>query len=135
MDIYTEDVLDHAENPRNQGELTGKGSLTARDANASCGDMIQFFLKTKRIKNIKTSEKSVIVEVKWKGMGCAITTAAASKLSEWLKGKQVEDIRKMSEEELTKEGVGFTVNPGRIKCLTLPVVVVKKLWETHSEEV
>lgn len=118
MDYYTEDVLDHYEHPRNQGELTGEGVLTERDANASCGDMVQFYLKV---------SDGVITEVRWKGMGCAVTTAAASKLSEWLKGKKVDEIKKKGEEELLKQGVGFEVNPGRIKCLTLPVKLMTKI--------
>lgn len=118
MDLYTEDVLDHSEHPRNQGELTGEGVLMERVSNASCGDVVQFFIKVLDGK---------IVDVKWRGIGCAITTAAASKLSEYLQGKALKDIKKMSEEELTKNGVGFEVNPGRMKCLTLPAKLVNKL--------
>ncbi len=118
MDLYREDVMDHYENPRNQGELAGADVLTERDSNASCGDMVQFFIKVLDGK---------IVDVKWRGIGCAITTAAASKLSEYLQGQALKDIKKMSEEELTKNGVGFEVNPGRSKCLTLPARVVIKL--------
>jgi nitrogen fixation NifU-like protein len=69
----------------------------------------------------------VIGEVKWKGIGCAISTAAASKLSVWLKGRRLEEVNKMSEEELTKNGIGFEVNPGREKCLTLPARVIRRV--------
>lgn len=124
MDLYTEDVLDHSEHPRNMGELTGEGVLLARDSNASCGDMVQFYIQI-----VGKSANQRISQVKWKGIGCAITTAAASKLSEWLVGKNLDEIKKMSEEELVESGVGFTVNPGRSKCLTLPVRVLKKLVE------
>lgn len=120
MDLYREDVLDHYEHPRNQGELTGEGVESARDSNASCGDMVQFYLKIK---------KGRIEEVKWKGIGCAITTAAASKLSEFLQGKKLTEVEKMSAEDLLSKGIGFTVNPGRMKCLTLPVAVVRKLLQ------
>lgn len=118
MDMYREDVMDHYEHPRNQGELTGEGVLSERDSNASCGDMVQYYLKIKGDK---------IVEAKWKGIGCAITTASASKLSEYLRGQSLHEMQKMSEDELVKKGVGFEVNPGRMKCLMLPVKVVKKL--------
>lgn len=119
MDLYREDVMDHYEHPRNQGELMGDDVLSDRDSNASCGDMVQFF--------IKVAKEGIITEVKWKGIGCAITTASASKLSEYLQGQSLKDLQKMSDEELLKKGVGFEVNPGRIKCLMLPVKVVKKL--------
>ena len=118
MDLYKEEVMDHYEHPRNRGELVGEDVLSGRDSNASCGDIVQIFIKV---------VKGKITEVKWKGIGCAITTAAASKLSEYLQGLALKDLRKMSEEELLQKGVGFEVNPGRIKCLVLPVKVVKKL--------
>lgn len=118
MDLYREDVMDHYEHPRNKGELTGDCVLTEQETNTSCGDMTQFYLKV---------EDGKITEAKWNGTGCAITSAAASKLSEYLTGKLVADVKKMSEEELAKEGIGFEVNAGRIKCLMLPVKVVKKL--------
>jgi len=122
MDIYTEDVLDHYEHPRNQGELSGEGVVSVKQMNSSCGDLIEFFVKVERGK---------IVDAKWRGGGCAISMASASKLSEWIKGRKVEVIKKMSEEELAKLGIGFEVNPGRRKCLQLPVVVVRKL-ATHT---
>lgn len=121
MDLYREEVMDHYEHPRNQGELKDP-DFEGRDSNASCGDMVQFQIRV---------EKGILVEVKWKGIGCAITTAAASKLSEWLVNKKVDDIQKMSEDELVKNAIGFEVNPGRVKCLTLPVRVIMRLL-THT---
>ncbi len=121
MDLYKEEVMDHYEHPRNQGsfdDTQDKEIIEGRDSNASCGDMVQFQLRV---------QDGVVVEVKWKGIGCAITTAAASKLSEWVLDKKVIEIKKMDEEQLIKEAIGFEVNPGRIKCLTLPVRVVMKL--------
>lgn len=115
MDLYREEVMDHYENPRNKGEVSSP-SMEGRDTNASCGDMIQYHLKTKDGK---------LVQVKWMGIGCAISTAAASKLSEWLEGKKVAEVKKMNEDELV-ELIGFAVSPGRRKCLTLPVRVVMK---------
>jgi nitrogen fixation protein NifU and related proteins len=117
MDIYREDILDHYEKPRNMGEVDDP-TLAGKDSNASCGDMIQFQLEIK---------DGMIKEAKWRGIGCAITTASASKLSEWLQGQTLKDLKEMSEEEMVKKGIGFEVNFGRAKCLTLPVRVVKKL--------
>ena len=121
MDLYKEEVMDHYEHPRNQGEIPDP-DFEGRDSNASCGDMIQFQLRI-----VSDSAGQIVSEVKWKGIGCAITTAAASKLSEWLVGKKIEKIKKMDEEQIINDAMGFEVNPGRIKCLTLPVRVVMKL--------
>ncbi len=129
MDLYREDVMDHYEHPRNQGELKDP-DFEGRDSNASCGDMIQFFVRIGKSK-IPNDKSQTIKEVKWRGIGCAITTAAASKLSEWLVNKKMVEVQQMSEEELVKKAIGFEVNPGRVKCLTLPVRVVMKLL-THT---
>jgi nitrogen fixation NifU-like protein len=125
MDLYREEVMDHYEHPRNQGELVGDDVIYDHEVNASCGDSVQFYL---RIVNGK------IVEVKWTGVGCAITTASASKLSEYLQGQTLREIKDMSEEELAQKGIGFEVNPGRIKCLMLPIKVVKKIL-THTSKI
>lgn len=131
MDLYREEVMDHYENPRNQGELMGDDVIYDHEVNASCGDSVQFYLRI-----AKSSDRSpkgtqgselMITEVRWSGVGCAITTASASKLSEYLQGQTLQEIRDMSEEELARKGIGFEVNPGRIKCLMLPIKVVKKL--------
>lgn len=137
MDIYQEEVMEHYEHPRNQGEIdpsAGSGQVVeGRDSNASCGDMVQIQMRIAKVPNTRSGEQDselIITEVKWKGIGCAITTAATSKLSEYLQGQALKDIQKMSEEELVEKGIGFTVNPGRMKCLTLPVRVVKKILES-----
>ena len=119
MDLYREEVMDHYEHPRNQGELQNP-DLEGRDSNASCGDMVQFQVKI---------QDGLIKEVRWKGIGCAITTASASKLSEWLVNKKIDEVRNMGETEIIKEAIGFEVNPGRMKCLTLPARVIARLFQ------
>lgn len=116
MDLYREEIMDHFQNPRQQGDMDAP-DYAARESNASCGDMVEIQIKV---------TDGVIKDVKWKGIGCAISTAATSKLAEWLMGKKMEDVSKMTEEEF-KKVVGFEVNPGRMKCLTLPVRAIKKI--------
>lgn len=115
MDIYREEILDHYEHPRNRGEMEDP-DFSRKDSNASCGDILEMQFKV---------GCGVITEIKWKGVGCAISTAAASKLSEWLKGKKVKEITAMSERDLIKT-VGFEVGLGRYKCLTLPIRIVMR---------
>lgn len=122
MDLYLEEIMDYFENPRNQGEIIDP-TFEARDSNASCGDMVQFQIKV---------DEGKIMEVKWKGIGCAISTAAASKLSEFLLEKKLVELKLLSEEEMLKRGIGFEVNPGRMKCLMLPVRVVKRVLQNSS---
>jgi nitrogen fixation protein NifU and related proteins len=127
MDLYREDVMDHYENPRNLGSFDQSSHgeiLTARESNASCGDMIQM-----QIKIVGDKQDRRIEEVRWEGVGCAITMASASKLSVYLQGRTLKQLREMGEGQIIKEGIGIEVNPGRLKCLTLPVKVVSKLLE------
>jgi nitrogen fixation NifU-like protein len=118
MDLYREEVMDHYEHPRNRGELSGQGVVSEETTNASCGDRVHFYLRI---------NDGFIVEAKWKGGGCAIMTASASKLSEYIVGKKVADLAVLSEAELAQRGVGFEVGTGRLKCLLLPIAAVKKL--------
>lgn len=118
MDLYKEEVMDQYEHPRNTGVLEGDDVIFDQDENASCGDSIKYFLRI---------EKGKIMEVMWNGVGCAISLAAASKLSEYLQGRTLQEIKDMAHEELVEKGIGFEVNPGRMKCLMLPVKVVKKI--------
>ncbi len=115
--------MDHYEHPRNQGELVGDDVIYDHEVNTSCGDSIQFYIKLEG----KSEWGKIITQVKWSGVGCAITTASASKLSEYLQGQTLQEIEDMSEEDLAKVAIGFEVNPGRIKCLMLPIKVVKKI--------
>jgi nitrogen fixation protein NifU and related proteins len=110
---YREEILDHYKNPRNFGELAGV-THEARGTNSSCGDMIEFQLKI---------EKGKIIKVAWRGVGCALSTAAASMLSEKILGKSVLGIKKWDEKKMI-EMLG-EVNMGRMKCVTLPLIALQ----------
>ncbi len=131
MDLYKEEVMDQYEHPRNMGALEGDDVVFDQDENASCGDSIKFYLRI--AKSSDHSPKSaqgselIITEVRWSGVGCAISLAAASKLSEYLQGRTLQEIKDMAHEELVEKGIGFEVNPGRMKCLMLPIKLVKKI--------
>lgn len=130
MDLYREEVMDHYEHPRNMGsfgDAQDKDVLKGGANNASCGDRVEFYIKLK-----VTNDKGQIIErVKWRGEGCAIMMASASKLSEYLQGQTLQDIRDMSEEELAKKAIGFEINPGRVKCMYLPVIVIMRLLKQY----
>lgn len=108
MSDYKEIIIDHYKNPRNQGELVG-ADKTINEANASCGDLIKIFVKM-------DGEK--IADMKWQGVGCAISTAGASMLSEKVIGMNKEDLEKFGEKGVV-EMLGGEINEGRMKCATL----------------
>jgi nitrogen fixation NifU-like protein len=132
--LYQEVILDHNKNPRNFGVLEN-ATHKAVGHNPLCGDHIELFLNV---------ENNIIREVKFKGVGCAISKASASIMTTVLKGKKLEEVRQMfdnfhnvltskpdepvDESKLGKLAVfaGVREFPVRVKCATLP-------WHTLME--
>ncbi len=112
---YSEEVIDHAKNPRNFGELEGATQIV-RESNATCGDMVEFYFEIGEGK---------VKKVKFRGVGCALSTAMASMLTEKITGMATEEVKKL-DEKVVEELMG-EVNPGRKKCVMLPVVAVRKM--------
>lgn len=118
-DFYREEILEHYKNPQNYGELNGAQELEAD--NPLCGDMQKWYVIIEG-----EGDKRVIKEIKFTGDGCAISTAAASILSEHLKGKSVIELKYVDEEKMS-QFIGTKVASGRVKCLMLPLQALKKL--------
>ena len=120
MPLYREEILEHYKNPQNFGELKDADQILEID-NPLCGDSQKWFLKLSNVNG-----QMSIVDIKFTGEGCAISTAAASLLSEYLKGKSVLELKYITEEKMS-EFIGTRVAPGRVKCLMLPISALKKL--------
>lgn len=108
MNDYKEIIIDHYKNPRNLGELEA-ADVTIDEANSSCGDLIKIFVKLSGGK---------ITDMKWQGIGCAISTAGASLLSEKVVGMGKDDLEKFGEDGVVSL-MGGEINAGRMKCATL----------------
>ena len=103
-DIYREIILDYYRNPRNFGKLENP-DIVNRDSNPLCGDELEMYI------NIKDNKVS---EVKFTGKGCAISQASASLLTEIIMGKDFEDVKKLSKNDIL-ESLGLTdLGPQRI---------------------
>jgi nitrogen fixation NifU-like protein len=126
-DLYKEKIIDHYRNPRNFGDLSG-ATVKVREANASCGDMIELALKFK----VQDLKGKVIEDIRFKGIGCAISTAAASLLTEAVKGKTVKRIKEMTDKKAVGM-LGIKVSPGRVRCLMLPWRALQKAVEATDE--
>ncbi len=127
--LYQEVILDHNKRPRNFGELA-TADHRAEGNNPLCGDQLTVEL---------TLDAGRIVDVKFRGQGCAISTASASLMTEAIKGKKLDEADALFEgfhEMLTGDpsvpaeaapGLGKLVVfagvrefPIRVKCATLP---------------
>jgi nitrogen fixation NifU-like protein len=124
-DLYQEVIFDHNRHPRNFGKLAD-ANRRADGNNPLCGDRLSLYLKI---------ENDVITDIRFEGMGCAISTASASLMTERLKGMKVadaEDLFRKFHAVVTEGGKGegpelgklsvFTGvrdYPARVKCATL----------------
>ncbi len=123
-DLYQEVIFDHNRRPRNFGRLAG-ANRSAEGFNPLCGDMLALYLRV---------VDGVIEDVSFEGNGCAISTAAASLMTEALKGKteaEAEALFEAFHALVTASGppavplgklevlAGVREFPMRVKCATL----------------
>ncbi len=114
-DIYQETILDHYRNPRHHGTLDHP-THQAKAINASCGDKLQMDIIVKN---------GIIDDVRFSGVGCAISQASASLLTEAIEQKPAEEALALSPEDILKL-LGVTLSPSRIKCGLLSLETLKK---------
>jgi nitrogen fixation protein NifU and related proteins len=113
-DFYRDYILDHYRHPRNFGRLAG-ADAEAEDLNPLCGDLIRMQLKV---------DDGVVSDVRFSGKGCAISQAAASMLTERIKGMRLAEVAKLSKDAVL-EDMGIGISPTRMKCAMLGLRVLK----------
>jgi nitrogen fixation NifU-like protein len=113
-DLYRQNILDHYQTPRNFGTLDHP-EISAEDANPLCGDKIRIDLRVK---------DGLIADVKFSGKGCAISLAAASMLTEEIRGKSLEEVKRIGKDEVL-ELLGIELGPVRLKCALLALKTLK----------
>lgn len=139
-DLYQEIIIDHSRKPRNFGPMED-ASAKAEGFNPLCGDRMTVQLKL---------ENDIVKDARFIGAGCAISVAAASLLTEALKGKSRADAEKMFErfhdlltkdaaqpEDLGKLAVfsGVREYPARVKCAALALHTLRAALEQPGERV
>ena len=113
--IYQDIILDHYRNPRNHGTLECY-THQAKGLNASCGDKLQMDILVKN---------DIIEEVRFSGVGCAISQASASLLTEAVSGKSIAEALALEPKNVL-ELLGVTLSPSRTKCGLLSLETLKK---------
>ena len=104
---YSEKVIDHYENPRNVGKLdadsdnVGTGMVGA----PACGDVMRL--------QIQVNDEGVIEDAKFKTYGCGSAIASSSLLTEWVKGKKLEEAEAIKNTEIAQE---LALPPVKIHC-------------------
>jgi len=88
--MYSQQVLDHFEHPRNAGDLPG--ATTVVDAtNPVCGDILRLAVR---------AENGTVKEARFKAQGCVTAMACASWVAEWMVGKNVGELRRLTASEI-----------------------------------
>ena len=124
-DLYRENILDHYKNPRNSGHLEHP-TAQADGVNPLCGDELHVELMV---------EDGVVTDVRYHGRGCAISQAAASMLSDQIKGRPVAEVQALGKDDVLEE-LGIPLTPIRLKCALLSVGVLKvALAEMNGDEI
>lgn len=128
-DLYRQNILDHYQNPRNFGTLP-KPDISVEDSNPLCGDKIRMDL-------LVTDGR--VEDVRFSGVGCSISRAAASMLTEEIKGKTLEEVKRIGRDEVL-EMLGIELGPVRLKCALLALKTLKvgvygiRGWNGEAEE-
>jgi nitrogen fixation NifU-like protein len=113
-DLYRQNILDHYQSPRNFGTLEHP-DISAEDTNPLCGDEIRIDLKVRN---------GTIEDVRFTGKGCSISRAAASMLTEEIRGKTLEEVKRIGKDDVL-EMLGIELGPVRLKCALLALKTLK----------
>ncbi|HEY4716399.1 MAG TPA: SUF system NifU family Fe-S cluster assembly protein [bacterium] len=126
--IQMEFILDHFKNPRNYGKIE-PSDISHEEGNPSCGDVLRIDLKIK---------DNIIEDAKFSGKGCTISQAAASILTEMIKGQNLEHVKNFSKDDMLN-ALGINLSPMRLKCGLLALKILKagiygiKEWPGEEE--
>ena len=119
---YSAQVMDHYQNPRNVGSLdsvsdnVGTGMVGA----PACGDVMRL--------QIKVSDDGVIEDAKFKTYGCGSAIASSSLLTEWVKGRTLDEAAAIKNTELAEE---LALPPVKIHCSVLAEDAIKAAIEDY----
>ncbi len=105
--MYTDEVMDHFQNPRNMGEIEdadGNGTV----GNPVCGDVMKITIKV---------DDNRIVDVKFKTFGCVAAIATSSMLTDLVKGKTLEEAKKITNRDVANSLKGLP--PAKMHCSNL----------------
>lgn len=118
--MYSEQVMDHFENPRNVGEIENADGV-GNVGNAKCGDIMRIYLQV---------ENDIITDVKFKTFGCGAAIATSSMATEMIKGKSIEEAKKLTNQAVAEALGGLP--PVKMHCSLLAEEAVKAAIEEYQ---
>ena len=123
---YSKKVIDHYENPRNVGTLNKEDSNvgTGLVGAPACGDVMRL--------QIKVSENGVIEDAKFKTYGCGSAIASSSLVTEWIKGRSIEDAEKIKNKDIAEH---LSLPPVKIHCSVLAEDAIIAAIEDYKSKI
>ena len=122
---YSEKLLEHYENPRNVGSLdknaadVGTGLVGA----PACGDVMKL--------QIRVNEQGIIEDAKFKTFGCGSAIASSSLVTEWVKGKSLDEAAKLKNTQIAQH---LALPPVKIHCSVLAEDAIKAAIKDFQEK-
>ena len=122
---YSDKVIDHYENPRNVGKLddSDSGVGTGMVGAPACGDVMRL--------QIKVNDQGVIEDAKFKTYGCGSAIASSSLLTEWVKGKSVDEAASIKNTEIAQ---ALSLPPVKIHCSVLAEDAIKAAVKNYRDK-
>jgi nitrogen fixation NifU-like protein len=122
---YSEKVIDHYENPRNVGKFeiddtVGTGMVGA----PACGDVMKLQIKV-------DNDTGIITDAKFKTYGCGSAIASSSLITEWVKGKTLDEAGSIKNSEIAEE---LALPPVKIHCSILAEDAIKAAIEDYRKK-
>lgn len=121
---YSEKVIDHYENPRNVGSFAKDdlGIGTGMVGAPACGDVMKLQIKV---------EDGVITDAKFKTYGCGSAIASSSLVTEWVKGKTLDQAREITNSTIAEE---LALPPVKIHCSILAEDAIKAAVDDYKKK-
>ncbi len=122
---YSTKVIDHYENPRNVGsfEKGDEGVGTGMVGAPACGDVMKL--------QIKVNEQGVIEDARFKTYGCGSAIASSSLVTEWVKGKSLDEAGKIKNTQIAEE---LALPPVKIHCSILAEDAIKAAIDDYRRK-
>ena len=123
---YSEKVLDHYENPRNVGKFNKQDSDigTGMVGAPACGDVMQL--------QIKVNDNGIIEDAKFKTYGCGSAIASSSLLTEWVKGRNLDEAGNIKNTDIASE---LALPPVKIHCSVLAEDAIKAAIKDYKDNI
>ena len=122
---YSEKVIDHYENPRNVGQMEdhAKNVGTGMVGAPACGDEMRL--------QIEVGDNGIIQDAKFKTYGCGSAIASSSLLTEWVKGKTLEEASQIKNTDIAEE---LALPPVKVHCSVLAEDAIRAAIDDYSSK-